>query len=230
MDHAELIAAALIADRWGWHDRAILTVAKAERYDDLGLRFPLAHRDAVVRQARARGLDSAWVYGVLRQESAFMADARSSAGALGLMQLMPATAKLVARRINYPLRSDYELLEPETNIRFGTSYLRMVLDQLGDQPVLATAAYNAGPGRVKRWTAERGHLPMDMWIETVPFRETRDYLQRVLAYTAIYEWRLGQEPTRLSERLGLRVMTAEGAGGGTGQVSQRRPAEGSGPG
>jgi soluble lytic murein transglycosylase len=136
----------------------------------------------------------------------------------------------VARRINYPLRSNYELLEPETNITFGTSYLRMVLDQLGDQPVFATAAYNAGPGRVKRWAAERGHLPMDVWIETVPFRETREYLQRVLTYTAIYEWRLGQEPTRLSERLGLRMMTAEGEDGAKDRVSQRRSGEASEPG
>jgi soluble lytic murein transglycosylase len=120
---------------------------------------------------------------------------------MGLMQLMPATARNVARKVlkRKPPRRD-ELLEPETNIALGSAYLKQVKGDLGDSAVLATAAYNAGPHRVTRWLPPRT-LPADIWIELVPFNETRGYLQRVLAYTVIYEKRMGREPLRLRDRM-----------------------------
>ena len=130
-----------------------------------------------------------------------MEDAHSRAGARGLMQLMPATARLVAKKVlsRKPPRLT-ELYEPDTNIGLGTAYLRRVLNRLGDHPVLATAAYNAGPHRVERWLPDES-IDSDIWIEVVPFRETRGYLRRVMAYTVIYEKRLGIETQRLSDRM-----------------------------
>jgi soluble lytic murein transglycosylase len=201
MSPAQLKAAAKIAEDKGWHDRAIFTLARTGYWDDLELRFPLAHTDLVGEQATRHGIDRAWIFAVMRQESAFMHNARSHAGAMGLMQLMPATARAVSRDVlkRKPPRR-HQLLDPETNISLGSAYLKQMKSELGDSSVLATAAYNAGPHRVTRWLPERT-LPADIWIELVPFRETRRYLQRVLAYTAIYEKRMGQAPTRLSARL-----------------------------
>ena len=201
LDNTRLKAAAKLAEQEGWHDRAIFTLARTGYWDDLELRFPLQHADLVEENARRHGIDIAWVFAVMRQESAFMSNARSHAGAMGLMQLMPATARSVARKMlnrKPPRRS--ELLEPDTNIALGSAYLKQMKGELGDSAVLATAAYNAGPHRVTRWLPERT-LPADIWIELVPFDETRGYLRRVLAYTVIYEKRMGKTPTRLNERL-----------------------------
>ncbi|MCB1775394.1 MAG: transglycosylase SLT domain-containing protein, partial [Gammaproteobacteria bacterium] len=186
----ELKAAAELAQQRGWHDRAIFTLAKTGYWDDLELRFPLAHADVVEENARRHGIDDAWVFAVMRQESAFMQNARSHAGAMGLMQLMPATARNVARDMlnrKPPRRSD--LYRPDTNIALGSAYLKQMQGELGGSPILATAAYNAGPHRVSRWLPPRV-LPADIWIELVPFHETRGYLRRVLAYTVIYEKRM----------------------------------------
>jgi len=201
MDGFQLKAAAKLAKQRGWHDQAIFTLARTGYWDDLELRFPLEHAELVEQNARQNGIDIAWVFAVMRQESAFMDDARSHAGAMGLMQLMPATARKVARDVlkRKPLRSR-ELFKPDVNIALGSAYLSQVKGQLGDSAVLATAAYNAGPHRVARWLPERT-LPADIWIELVPFSETRGYLQRVLAYTVIYEKRMGKTPTRLKQRL-----------------------------
>ena len=201
MDAEHLKAAAKLAEQNGWHDRAIFTLARTGYWDDLELRFPLEHADLVAQNAARNGIDIAWVFAVMRQESAFMNHAHSHAGAVGLMQLMPATARNVARKVlkQKPPRK-HELLEPEINIALGSAYLKQVKGELGDSAVLATAAYNAGPHRVARWLPERT-LPADIWIELVPFDETRGYLRRVLAYTVIYEKRMGKTPTRLHERL-----------------------------
>ena len=201
MSDAELARAAKLAHDWGWHGRAIMTVARTQHIDDLEMRFPLAYHDRVLEQAEARGLDPAWMYAIVRQESAFIADARSPAGALGLMQIMPGTGRRIARSLNRPFKSRAELLDADTSLEFGSTYLRILLDELGEHPVLAAAAYNAGPHRVERWRPEDRTMPADLWIENVPFNETREYLRRVLAYTTIYEQRLGREPVRLSERL-----------------------------
>lgn len=196
-----LISAAKLAESWGWHDQAIMTVAQGRHWDDLTLRFPLAYRDTVEQQAERQALDPAWVYAVVRQESAFMFDASSHVGATGLMQLMPATAKQVARRLPESIRiSTQQLRQPSLNITLGSAYLREVLDGLYDNRVLATAAYNAGPHRVRQWLPERT-MNADLWVEMVPYGETRKYLQRVLSYTAIYQSRLGREPVRLKDQM-----------------------------
>jgi soluble lytic murein transglycosylase len=201
MSPGQLQAAAKLAEKYGWHDRAIFTLARTGYWDDLELRFPLEHAELVAENAKLHGIDIAWVFAVMRQESAFMSNARSHAGAMGLMQLMPATARQVAKNVlktRPPRRQD--LFEPDTNIALGSAYLKQMKQKLGDSAVLATAAYNAGPHRVTRWLPEET-LPADIWIELVPFKETRGYLRRVLAYTVIYEKRMGMEPTRLEQRL-----------------------------
>ncbi len=201
MPVTRLKAAAKLAEQLGWHDRAIFTLARTGYWDDLELRFPLAHTELVERNARLHGIDIAWVFAVMRQESAFMDKARSHVGAMGLMQLMPATARKVARDMlmrTPPKR--HELFDPALNIALGSAYLKQMKARLGDSTILATAAYNAGPHRVDRWLPQRT-LPADIWIELVPFKETRGYLRRVLAYTVIYEKRMGLTPTRLHDRL-----------------------------
>jgi soluble lytic murein transglycosylase len=191
-----LKAAAKLAQEWNWPSQAILALAKIQHWDDLELRFPLNHRREVDRQAKDHGLESAWIYAIVRQESAFSVDARSSAGALGLMQLMPSTAKDVASKANKRSFKLDDLLQPEVNIELGATYLNQVYRSLQENPVLATAAYNAGPGRVINWLPKQP-LATDVWIETVPFSETREYLKRVLAYTVIYDHRLGNNPKHL---------------------------------
>ena len=200
MPHDQLQAAAKIAQSWNWHDQAIFTLAKTKYWEDLELRFPVKHQEQVNRNATSRQLDSAWIFAVIRQESAFGHDARSHAGALGLMQLMPRTAKFVAKKLKHKRPAKKDLLTPLVNIKLGTAYLREVLDQLGDHQVLATAAYNAGPHRVKSWLPEKP-LAANLWIESIPFKETRTYTERVMTYAVIYEQRLGKTLTRLNQRM-----------------------------
>ncbi len=201
MNPAQLEKAAKIAQRWGWYSRAIFTVAQAASWDDLEIRFPLLFETDVSRESRAYSLDRAWVFAIIRQESAFMPDARSAKGALGLMQILPATGRLIARSIKDGKFRTSSLLDPQINVRFGSHYLRDLLNRMQGNHILATAAYNAGPNRVHRWLPTEEALPPDLWIETVPFGETRSYLQRVFAYSIIYQMRLGEAPIRLSDRL-----------------------------
>jgi soluble lytic murein transglycosylase len=201
MDKKQLLMAAELANKWGWHDRSIITLALAQHWDDLELRFPLAHKQYIEKQAKRESINPAWAFAVIRQESAFTTDARSSAGALGLMQLMPRTARQVARslRIKRPNRRD--LLKSNINIKLGMRYLRKLQTRFNGNSVLATAAYNAGPWRVKTWLPKDEAQSADLWIENVPFTETRKYLKRVLTYTIIYEQRLGIEGKPLLERM-----------------------------
>ena len=202
MSKNQLLMAAKLADEWGWHDRAIITLAQAKYWDDLEVRFPLAHQKMVLSQAQRQQINPAWAFAVIRQESAFTADARSHAGAMGLMQLLPRTARNMARSLRIRMRGRNDLLNINTNIKLGVRYLRKVQDRYSGHPVLATASYNAGPTNVRRWLPEEGSsVPADLWIENVPFKETRDYLKRVLTYTVIYEQRLGQTPVPLLERM-----------------------------
>ena len=203
MNDEALARAAKLAQEWGWHGRAIMTVARTPHLDDLEMRFPLAYQDRVLEQARNQDLDPAWMYAIVRQESAFMADARSPAGALGLMQIMPSTGRRIARSLDKPLKNRRQLLDADVSLEFGSTYLRTLLDQLDEHPVLAAAAYNAGIHRVERWRPLDRNMPADLWIETIPYRETREYVRRVTAYTTIYEQRLGRETVRLSARLAL---------------------------
>jgi len=200
LDTRDLQAAAKIAQSWGWYDQAIFTLARTGYWDDLELRFPIEHDQYVDRAVDKRQLDKSWIFAVVRQESAFAPDARSPAGALGLMQLMPGTARSVANRLKLPPPGKRRLLRPSTNINLGTAYLRQVMDRLDDNAVLATAAYNAGPHRVMKWLPDET-TPADIWVETIPFSETRRYTQLVLSYAVIYDKRLGREPRRLENSM-----------------------------
>lgn len=195
----DLERAALLAHTWNWHDRAIFTAGRSGHLDDLELRFPVLHTREVMRAAKNLNIDPSWVMGVMRQESAFIADVRSSAGALGLMQLMPGTGADMARLLKLPKPDSADLLQPDVNIRLGTQYLRKTLDSLGNK-VLATAAYNAGPGRVRQWLPDAS-LPTPLWVDTIPFSETRGYVRNVLAFATIYDMRLERPLTPLRTRM-----------------------------
>lgn len=186
----EMVAQAKLAYDLKWYFPAIRTISQAQYWDDLDIRFPMAHRDTLVREAKLRGLHSSWVFAITRQESAFMDDARSGVGASGLMQLMPATAKETARKFSIPLASPQQVLNPDKNIQLGAAYLSQVHGQFNGNRVLASAAYNAGPGRVRQWLKGANHLGFDVWIESIPFDETRQYVQNVLSYSVIYGQKL----------------------------------------
>ncbi len=186
----ELVAQAQLAYEMEWYFPAIRTISQAKYWDDLDIRFPMAHRNSLVSAARARDLHPSWVFAVTRQESAFMADARSHVGATGLMQLMPATAKETAKRFNIPFSSQQQLLNPGVNVQLGAAYLSQIYAQFNGNRVLASAAYNAGPGRVRQWLRDARHLSFDVWVENIPFDETRQYVQNVLAYSVIYGQKL----------------------------------------
>lgn len=199
-DKPQLLKAAQLAHDWNWYDRAIITLAQARYWDDLEKRFPLAHRETVINYARQQQINPAWAFAIIRQESAFTNDARSHAGALGLMQLLPRTARQIAHSLRLRFHR-YDLLDAETNVRLGIKYLKKVKDIFKGNKVLATAAYNAGDAKVRQWLPKGNALPADVWVETVPYNETRDYLQRVMTYTVIYEERLGHTPVPLIENM-----------------------------
>ena len=186
----EMVAQAQLAYEMEWYFPAIRTISQAKYWDDLDIRFPMAHRNSLVGAAKARDLHPSWVFAVTRQESAFMADARSHVGATGLMQLMPATAKETAKRFNIPFSSPQQLLNPSVNVQLGAAYLSQIYGQFNGNRVLASAAYNAGPGRVRQWLRDAKHLSFDVWVENIPFDETRQYVQNVLAYSVIYGQKL----------------------------------------
>lgn len=201
MTSYQMQMAAMLAHSWGWYDRALLALNKAESWDDLVVRFPLAYRDGIEKHARQRDLDLAWVFSVVRQESAFVEDARSPAGALGLMQVMPVTGRETARALGMKNFSAAQLTHSSTNLPIGTAYLRRMLNYFDGNMVLATAAYNAGPGNVSRWLPPGGCTEPDIWIEQIPFAETRKYVQRILYFSSIYDWRLGRDVRPIAGRI-----------------------------
>jgi len=201
-DDLYLLAAAELARREGIWDRAIYAAERVGGQAGYAMRYLAPFKDEVSPQARALGLDPSWVYGLMRQESRFINTARSSAGAQGLMQLMPATAREVAKKIGLEGFRTERLQELATNVTLGTHYLRQVLDRLDNHPVLAAAAYNAGPGRAHRW---RGAAPMEaaIYAETIPFKETRDYVKKVMSNTVFYAALFEGRTQRLKQRLGV---------------------------
>ena len=201
LDDKHLLAAAEVAHRHGWYDRAINTAIKTRQLHDFSLRFPAPHRDVMQEQTRQVGLDEAWVYGLIRQESRFVQLAHSGVGASGLMQLMPGTARWVAKRLGIKNFRQSMVNQLDTNVVLGTYYLKYVLDKLDGQPLLATAAYNAGPRRAISW---RSSTPMEgaIYAETIPFSETRGYVQKVMSNTVYYGNRFGQQLQSLKQRLG----------------------------
>ncbi|MGI1678284.1 MAG: transglycosylase SLT domain-containing protein [Cellvibrionaceae bacterium] len=200
LEKAELIAAGQLAEQWGWHKKSIQSLIQARHWDGLQLRFPLAYEEEVRFAAKKTKIDPTLLFAIARQESAFAADARSPAGAMGLMQLMPATAKQTARKIGVR-HTTRDLIKPSHNINLGSRYLDELLQQFDGNRILAAAAYNAGPNRVKRWLKNsEAEMPYDVWIETIPFRETRGYVQNVLSFSVIYGYRMGQQTPLLSKK------------------------------
>ena len=185
----------------GWHSRAITAAASLRAYDDLAIRYPLPWQDIFEAASTAARIDPTWAYGVARSESLFMRDVRSSAGAIGLMQLMPTTGKRVARKLRVPYTGLATLVDPAVNIRLGTGYLGQMAERFGGNRVLATAAYNAGPHRVDEWLPRDNPEDARAWIENIPFNETRKYVKRVLTAQTIFQWRMTGSVRRLSDEL-----------------------------
>ncbi len=184
MNDKQRYIAAKLAQQWGWHDLALKTTPKIAHKHDMHLRFPVRYKQLIQTRADQYNLAPALIFALIRQESMFQKDVTSSAGAKGLMQLMPYTAKKVAKKLRYQLSHQNQLYQPAANIYLGTTYLNTLLDRF-EHPLLALAAYNAGPHRVKRWLPKQ-QTPMDIWVETVPFYETRGYIKHALGFFIIY--------------------------------------------
>jgi len=198
----ELLAAAEIARRNEMYDRAIGAADRTVNVHDFGLRYLAPYRDALQQHIKENGLEEAWVFGLMRQESRFVTAAKSNVGAAGLMQVMPSTARWIAKKLGLKSYRDSLIHQLDTNLRLGTFYMKTVLSWFDGSPVLATAAYNAGPGRARRWRAEQP-LEGAIYAETIPFDETRDYVKKVLSNTTYYASQFGAPPRALKQRLGV---------------------------
>jgi soluble lytic murein transglycosylase len=175
---------------WQWHARAMYLISKTPFKDDLSIRFPLAYKELVTHHAKSYEIPKEFVFAIMRQESTFRKDVVSSAGARGLMQLMPRTAYLIARKNAIRYRHKKQLFHPHKNIQIGVAYLNHLSKRFKKHPVLMAAAYNAGPRKVREWMREHKPQHMDIWIETLPWRETRNYLKNVTSFYAVYQYRL----------------------------------------
>lgn len=188
----DVLTAAKIAQQWQWNKLAILTVARVKHWDDVALRFPIDFADKIQENANLQALDQSIIYGLIRRESMFDHKAHSPVGALGLMQVMPRTGQQIAKEIKFPWKSTSILLEAPVNIKFGSYYYKQMLNEFNGHYALAAAAYNAGPHRVVKWLKIKQDYPADIWIETIPFKETRAYVSAVLTYALIYQNQLGK--------------------------------------
>ena len=197
-DNAQKQALGRLAFEWGWNRKSIEAMAAAKSWDDLTIRFPLNYESHVNFQASTRGIPQTLIYSIARQESAWQIDARSHAGAMGLMQMMPATAKEAAKKANIRHRKS-QLFQPEHNIELGSFWISELVKYYENNRLPAIAAYNAGRHRVNKWLEESNNqLPFDIWIEVIPFNETRNYVKNVLAYSVVYSWRLGKTASLLT--------------------------------
>jgi soluble lytic murein transglycosylase len=197
----QLLIAAKLAQQWQWYQVAIITLVKADYWDDLALRFPLNYLSQVQNNAYLQNLDPAIIFGLIRQESMLDKNARSAVGARGLMQIMPETGQQIARTLNEPWQEESSLFNPDVNIRFGAFYYKQLLSRFDGHFALATAAYNAGPNRVVNWLPNDRSLPADVWIETIPFKETRKYVTSVLSYAIIYQQRIQRNALKITRLL-----------------------------
>lgn len=189
LEGEEKIVAAVVSSAWGWHDQSIFTLSREGFLSDVERRFPLAYRELITREAQRNDIPPEWAFAIARRESSFMSDAVSSANAKGLMQILPSTARyLEKRRV-----STRDLIDPNTNARLGTRYLRYLLNKLDNNPLLATASYNAGLAKVMQWLPDSDAVEADIWVETIPFKETRNYVKAVLTYQQIYEDKLNKQ-------------------------------------
>ncbi|MGH8213512.1 MAG: transglycosylase SLT domain-containing protein, partial [Rhodanobacteraceae bacterium] len=193
--------AAGLAWRRGWYDRAVFAFGNDNDLHLYEQRFPLADKDDVVASARTAGIDAAWAFAIIRAESAWQPDAHSGADAYGLMQLLPGTAAKVARENGLPYDNADDLFDPDVNIPLGAHYLATMALRFDDSPWLASAAYNAGPVPVQRWIDARSGLEPDVFIATIPYQETREYVGRVLSFTTMYDWRLHGDARPVSSRM-----------------------------
>jgi soluble lytic murein transglycosylase len=189
-----------LASRWGWHHQAIASAARQRLYNDYELFYPRPYDFEVREASRRTGLPRDFIYAIIRQESLFRADAGSSAGALGLMQLLPSTARVVAQRSRQPVPSRAQLLDPAINIPLGASYLADLVQRFDGEIALATAAYNAGPNAARRWLPTEP-LDLDIWAENIPFNETRAYVQRVAWHALVFDWLESRKPRDVSDWL-----------------------------
>ena len=202
LDAAQRRLAADLAYRRGWYDRAVFAYSADPDTQRLyEQRFPLGMEAHVKREARGVGIDPAWAYAIIRAESAWMTDAHSGADAWGLMQLLPGVAKQMAKAEGLPYANARDLFDPDLNVQLGTRFLGRMADKYDGSPWLASAAYNAGAAPVGRWLDARATLDPDFFIETIPYKETRDYVARVLAFSVIYDWRMNGKVLALSTRM-----------------------------
>jgi len=198
---AEQQQAVRLASGWGWHLQAIAAAARLGLFDDYDLLYPRPYDAEVRRAAETTGLPERLIYAVIRQESLYRADAASSAGALGLMQLLPSTARITARKAGLPAPTRASLLQPSVNVPLGSSFLKSLLERWDGQWPLAIASYNAGPGAARRWLAETP-VDTDVWVENIPYNETRAYVQRVHWHSLVFDWLSAREPRDTSGWLG----------------------------
>ncbi len=185
----EITAAAKLAQQWNWDEIAIFTIAKVKQWDDIEMRFPLSYADKIHENAELQNLNPVILFGLVRRESAFNKDAHSPVGARGLMQIMPQTGRQIAKDLNERWSGKNSLYNPVKNLKYGSYYYQKLLNQFDGNYALALAAYNAGPSRVKKWLPDES-IPADIWIETIPYRETRNYVTSVLVYAMIYQQRM----------------------------------------
>lgn len=202
LNDKELLTAAEIARRNEMYDRAIGAADLTVSTHDFSLRYLAPYRDALQSHLKDNNLDEAWVYGLMRQESRFATSARSNVGASGLMQIMPSTARWVAKRLGLKSYRDHLIQQLDTNLRLGTYYMKNVLSTADDSPVMASAAYNAGPSRARKWRGDQA-LEGAIYAESIPFDETRDYVKKVMSNTAYYAKEFGSPTPSLKARLGI---------------------------
>ncbi|MFT3790751.1 MAG: transglycosylase SLT domain-containing protein [Rudaea sp.] len=201
LDANQRRAAIALAAKQGWIDRPVYAFNQGEDMRLYTLRFPLARKDELLRDAKDGGVEPAWAYAIIRAESAWTTDAKSGANAYGLMQLLPGTAARVAKANGIDYGGASDLFDADTNTKLGTLYLGEVAARFDGSPWLGSAAYNAGPAAVDKWVAARDTLDPDFFIETIPYKETREYVSRVLAFSVIYDWRLNGSTLPISSRL-----------------------------
>jgi soluble lytic murein transglycosylase len=182
-----------LAHELNWHSKSLFLCNNEELNNQLSLRFPLAYQDTITQNANNYSVPKGLIYAIIRQESTFHDDIISPAGAHGLMQLMPSTAKVIAKREKIAYDDKTQLFSAPKNINIGTAYLRQLANRF-NHPVLISAAYNAGPSRVVYWLKNHPPKQIDIWIETLPWRETRNYLKNIISFYAVYQYRMKEKP------------------------------------
>ncbi|MBU2977511.1 transglycosylase SLT domain-containing protein [Alteromonas sp. C1M14] len=221
LDPAQIKDAALLASEWGWFDQAIISFTQSGFMDDIEKRFPLAYAEQFAALGSVYDIKPAFAMAIARRESSFMVDAVSPSGARGLMQLMPGTARYIAKK----KVTTSELYDADQNVTYGVQYLRYLMDKMGDDPVLVSASYNAGWQRVMQWLPEDRTVDTDIWIETIPYKETRSYVKAVMAYRYIYEYQLGESPSLFQQLAKSAIPSAPGllpaSGGKTGTYAPK---------